>query len=204
MPGRVRMHSNGKSKEFRNVVYFNLSQSNADPNAANSQQASFVEEERRVAYVGATRPKDDLLITFASTKPSEFLREIALNPGYREVDDDDLRRGHSSAGLRLERARVVLKQLEVNRQTKIGFFRELTKTQPGQRPAWLQWVLNKIQLWRIDRALARIERIEGQIKTHKEGMIAALERELYALEEERKMRAALLGKPIPGAPSANS
>src|SRR5215207_8410207 len=202
MPGRVRMHSNGKSKEFRNVVYFNLSQSNADPNAANSQQASFVEEERRVAYVGATRPKDDLLITFASTKPSEFLREIALNPRYRDVEDDDLKRGHTSAGLHLERAKVVLKQLEANRQMKIAFFRELTKTQSRKRPAWLQWVLNKIQLWRIDRALARIESIEGQIKTHKEGTIAPLERELHALEEEGKMRAALLAKPVPQTPAA--
>jgi ATP-dependent exoDNAse (exonuclease V) beta subunit len=189
-----------KGKEFRNVVYFNLSQSAADP-----QQAASIEEERRVAYVGATRPKDDLLITFASTKPSEFLREIALNPRYRDVEDDDLKRGLTSAGLRLERARVVLKQLEGNKQNKIGFFRELTKTQSGPvgRPAWLQWVLNKIQLWRIDRALARIASIEGQIKTHKEGTIAPLERELHALEEEGKMRAALLGKPIPQALAAN-
>jgi len=191
-----------KGKEFRNVVYFNLSQSGADP-----KQAAFIEEERRVTYVGATRPKDDLLITFASTKPSEFLWEIALNPRYRDVKDDDLQRGLSSAGLRLERAKVVLKQLEANRQDKIGFFRELTKTQSGPvgRPAWplLRWVLNKIQLWRIDRALARIESSEGQIKTHKEETIAPLERELHALEEEGKMRAALLGKPIPQVPSAN-
>jgi DNA helicase-2/ATP-dependent DNA helicase PcrA len=187
-----------KGKEFRNVVYFNLSQS-----AADAKQAAFIEEERRVTYVGATRPKDDLLITFASTRPSEFLREIALNPKYRDVEDDDLKRGLTSAGLRLERAGVVLKQLEANRQNKIGFFRELTKSGPVGRPAWLQWVLNKIQLWRIDRALARIESIQGQIKTHKEGTIASLERELQALEEEGKMRAALLEKPIPQALSAN-
>ena len=92
-----------------------------------------------------------------------------------------------------------MKQLETNRQRKIAFFRELTKTQPGKRPPWLQWVLDKIQLWRIDRALARIERIEGQIKTHREGTIAPLEREIQALEEEGKMRTALLAKPIPPA-----
>ena len=159
-----------KGKEFRNVVYFNLSQTGADP--ANSQQEAFVEEERRVVYVGATRPKDDLLITFASSKPSAFLWEIALNPKYREVEDDDLQRDLTSTELRLERARVVLKQLEANRQNKIRFFRELTKTQSRQRAAWLQWILQKIQLWRIDRALARIERIQGQIKTHKEETIA--------------------------------
>ena len=175
-----------KGKEFRNVVYFNLSQAAADP-----KQAAFIEEERRVAYVGATRPKDDLLITFASTRPSEFLWEIALNPKYRDLHEEDLQRGFSSASLHLERAKVVLKQIEAKKQNEIRFFRALTKTQSGQQPAGLQWLLNKIQLWRIDRALARIENIEGQIKTHKEVTIASLERELRAMEEEGKMRAAL-------------
>jgi DNA helicase-2/ATP-dependent DNA helicase PcrA len=178
-----------KGKEFRNVVYFNLSQTAADP-----KQATFIEEERRVAYVGATRPKDDLLITFASTKPSDFLREIALNPEFMDVDEDELRRRLIFSQLHLERAKVVLQQLEARKQNQIGFFRELTKTQSGQPPAWLQWLLGKIQLWRMDRALARIEDTDRQIKTHKEATIAPLERELHAMEAEGKMRAALLGK----------
>jgi ATP-dependent exoDNAse (exonuclease V) beta subunit len=182
-----------KGKEFRNVVYFNLSQA-ADPNAANSQRAFFVEEERRVTYVGATRPKDDLLITFASTRPSEFLREIALNPQYKEVDAGDLKRKRTSAELRLERAKVVLKQLETKKQDQILFFRELTRTQARKEPAWLQWLSNKIQLWRIDRALKRIEGTDGQIKSHREATIAALEREIQALDEEGMMRAALFVK----------
>jgi ATP-dependent exoDNAse (exonuclease V) beta subunit len=180
------------------VVYFNLSQTAADP-----KQASFVEEERRITYVGATRPKDDLLITFASTKPSEFLREIALNPSYRDIEEEDLNLGFTSASLHLERARVVLKQLEEQKEYELGTFRELTKAQSGQGPAWLRWLLNKIQLWRIDRALARIEGIEGQIKTHKEETIAPLERKIQAIDEEGKMRTALLGKTIPQALSAH-
>jgi ATP-dependent exoDNAse (exonuclease V) beta subunit len=187
-----------KGREFRNVIYFNLSQTVADP-----KQASFVEEERRVTYVGATRPKDDLLITFASTKPSEFLREIALNPSYRDMEADDLKRGFTSASLSLERARVVLKQLEEQKQDEIDYFSELTKSQSGQGPAWLRRLLYKFQLWRLDRALARVEGIEGQIKTHKEETIAPLEREIHALEEEGKMRIALLGKPIPPALSVS-
>jgi ATP-dependent exoDNAse (exonuclease V) beta subunit len=185
-----------KGKEFRNVVYFNLSQTAADPNAINSQRAAFIEEERRVTYVGATRAKDDLLITFSSTKPSEFLREIALNPKYRDVEEDELKRRFTSSQLHLERAKVVLKQLEARKQKKIAYFRELTKMQsnPAGRPAWLQWLLDRIQLWRLDRALAGIKGIEGQIKLHKEETIARLEGELQALTEEETMRAALLGK----------
>jgi DNA helicase II / ATP-dependent DNA helicase PcrA len=178
-----------KGKEFRNVVYFNLSQAAADP-----KQAAFIEEERRVAYVAATRPKDDLLITFASTKPSDFLWEIALNPAFRDFDGDELRRRLVFSQLQLERAKVLLQQIEERKKTQIGFFRELTKTQPGQQPAWLKWLLNKIQLWRMDRALARIRDTDRQIKTHKEATIVPLEMDLQAMEAEEKMRAALLGK----------
>ncbi|HJS18818.1 MAG TPA: UvrD-helicase domain-containing protein [Anaerolineales bacterium] len=175
-----------KGKEFRNVVYFNLSQAAADP-----KQAAFIEEERRVAYVGATRAKDDLLVTFSTTRPSEFLREIALNPKYRDVEEDDLKRGITSATLRLEKANFVLKHLETRKQKQIASFRELTKSQMGKHTAWIQWLLNKIQLWRIDRALAQIEGTEGQIKAHKQETIAFLEQELHAMGEEEKMRAAL-------------
>jgi DNA helicase-2/ATP-dependent DNA helicase PcrA len=188
-----------KGKEFRNVVYFNLSENPADP-----KKAAFVEEERRVAYVGATRPKDDLLITFLSTRPADFLREIALNPKYKEVAEEDLKRSIRSTGLRIERAKVVLKQLEAKRQKQIAFFRELTRAQNTKHAAWIQWLLDKIQLWRIDRALKRIDGTEAQIKAQKENTIAALESELQAMEEEAKMREALAGKkandPLPGLP----
>ena len=89
------------------MVYFNLSQAAADP-----KQAAFIEEERRVAYVAATRPKEDLLITFASTKPSDFLWEIALNPAFVDADEDELKRRLIFSQLQLERAQVVLQQLE--------------------------------------------------------------------------------------------
>jgi hypothetical protein len=67
----------------------------------------------------------------------------------------------------------------------------LTKIQLGKYPAWLRWLLNKFHLWRVDRALRRIEGTEAEIKAHKEGTIAPLEREIQAIEEEGKMRAAL-------------
>ena len=70
------------------MVYFNLSQAAADP-----KQATFIEEERPVWPMSPRRrPKDDLLITFASTKPSDFLWNIALNPAYMDVDEGGIRR----------------------------------------------------------------------------------------------------------------
>jgi predicted ester cyclase len=178
-----------KGKEFRNVVYFNLSQNSTEP-----KQAGFIEEERRVAYVAVTRPKDDLLITFSSTRPSEFLKEIALNPKFREVDEEELKHRVASVPLQLERASVVQKHLEATKQRKIASFRELTKTRKSRQSAWIQWLLDQIQRWRIDRALARIEDLDRQIKTHREATIAPLELDLQAMEEERQMRAALAKK----------
>ena len=177
-----------KGKEFRNVVYFNLSQSAADP-----KKAFFVEEERRVAYVAATRPKDDLLVTFASTKPSSFLWEMALNPAFTELDEEEWKRRLVFSRLQLERANVALQQLDEKKKKQIGSFRELSKTQPGKRPGWLKWLLDKIQLWRMDRALGRIKETDGQIKTHKDTVFTPLEREIQAMEEEGRMRAALHG-----------
>jgi len=69
----------------------------------------------------------------------------------------------------------------------------LTKTQPGKQPAWLRWLLRQIQLWRIDRALRKIESLDAQIKAHKEGTIIPLEQEIQGIEEEGTMRAALFG-----------
>jgi superfamily I DNA/RNA helicase len=183
-----------KGREFRNVVYFNLSQATSDP-----RQASFLEEERRVAYVAATRPKDDLLVTFSTTRPSEFVREIALNPKYAQVEDEEMQRSITATGLRIERAQVVLAQLQARKQQQISSFRELKKANAGKSPVLPQGLRNKIQLWRIDRALAGIEATERQIKTHKETNIASLERELQAMQEEAGMRAMVkLGTP-PGS-----
>ena len=176
-----------KGKEFRNVVYFNLSQNSTEP-----KQAAFIEEERRVAYVGATRPKDDLLITFSSIRPSEFLMEIALNPKFREMDEETLQRRATSLQLQLGRANVIWEHLETSKQGKIASFRKLTKNRTDPKPAWLQWLLDRIQLWRVDRARTKIEEIDRQIRMHKEATIVPLAAELQAMEEEEKMRAALV------------
>ena len=179
-----------KGKEFRNVVYFNLSQAASDP-----KKAFFVEEERRVVYVAATRPKDDLLVTFASTKPSDFLWEIALNPAFADLDEEEWKRRLVFSRLQLERANVALGQLEEKKKKQIASFRALSKAQPAKRPGWLKWLLDKLQLWRMDRALGRIKETDGRIKTHKETVITPMEREIQAMEEEGRMRAALLHVP---------
>jgi DNA helicase-2/ATP-dependent DNA helicase PcrA len=175
-----------KGKEFQNVIYFNLSKTDAD-----SKKAQFVEEERRVAYVAATRPKDDLLVTFSSAKPSEFLAEIALHPKFKGVERESLQRSLTSSKLRLEKAQVVRKQLEAKKEMVIAVFHELTNTSSSRWPAWAQGVIWKIENWRMDKTRRRIESLDGKIKKHVETCITPLLKEVQGLEEEEMMRASL-------------
>jgi DNA helicase II / ATP-dependent DNA helicase PcrA len=175
-----------KGKEFRNVVYLNLSQEEQKPGKAQS-----VEEERRVAYVGATRPKDDLLITFPDTKPGNFLLEISLNPRYKAMRVEELKHTHMTRTRRLEKEQRALKQLE---QKKDGFaarFRELTKQQLGSGTGWFASVLFKIQSRRINRIQARIEHMDIQIRRHLDATIKPLVIELAEIGEEQNMRTTL-------------
>jgi DNA helicase II / ATP-dependent DNA helicase PcrA len=63
-----------KGKEWPNVVYFNLSR------GSHSSHPDELEEERRVAYVGVTRARDNILITALDGKPSPFLFELTADP----------------------------------------------------------------------------------------------------------------------------
>ena len=74
-----------KGNEFVNVCYFNLS-SNVTDRATESQ----LEEERRVAYVGVTRPKKKLLITSSIGQLSPFIKEYFLNPEYNGLSNETL------------------------------------------------------------------------------------------------------------------
>ena len=175
-----------KGKEFQNVIYFNLSQAEH-----NSQKAQFIEEERRVTYVGATRAKDDLLITFSSTKPSEFLKEISLDPEFKALNHEELNHKHVAARRGLAKEQASLKQMQVRKDRIVAAFNELIKQPSREGPDWLTLFFSKIQHWRISRVQGRIEQIDQQIKKHVETTIGPLLCALSEMEEEQKIRAAL-------------
>lgn len=61
-----------KGNEYNNVIYFNFVNEDYDE--------SEIEDERRVAYVGITRAKENLLLTSEASNPSIFLLEAIRNP----------------------------------------------------------------------------------------------------------------------------
>jgi len=172
-----------KGKEFQNVIYFNLSKTDA-----NNKQTELIEEERRVAYVGVTRPKEDLLITFSSNKPSSFLMEIALNPRFKTVNTEELKRSSASHKRRLGKEQMILEQMKAAKGEAITLFNELTQQQAGKSPNWLHGFIWKLQNWRITRTTERIERMDGKIKKHVETVIVPLSSELSEIEEEENTR----------------
>lgn len=170
-----------KGKEFRNVVYFDLSQPDS--------RIIGEEEERRVAYVGATRPKDDLLVTFQAGNPSPFLREMALNPKYKALDSESLARALAQSRRRLEREQRLLARIQFQREQVAAHLKTLFAAWPA--PSWLAW---KIQDWRIAQAQSRLEKLDSAIQAQRSQRLALLTEEISALDEERRLRESLSSK----------
>jgi DNA helicase II / ATP-dependent DNA helicase PcrA len=174
-----------KGKEFQNVVYFNLGKSNSKPGKTGE------EEERRVAYVGATRPKDSVLITFPIAKPSNFLVEIALNPGFKGVTDEDLERKSASIKLRLRKEEMKLEQFELYRNNLLLKFEHLTKPTTAKNTSLADRLTWRITNWRTSRVERKIENLDKRIKTQMDTVISPMQVELNDLEEETRLRKAL-------------
>ena len=146
-----------------------------------------------MTYVGATRPKDSLLITFSSTKPSIFLSEIALNPKYSGINEEELQRKSASTIRRLRKEEANLKHMELQLGKLVVLYNTLVKKLAGDQPSlWfkLTWA---IMNWRINRLQERINHFEKRIKNQKETIIEPLLLELRDLEEERNLRIAIKG-----------
>ena len=173
-----------KGKEFQNVVFFNLSKTGA-------ASEKLREEERRVAYVGATRPKDSLLITFSSAKPSKFLAEISLNPKFEGLEAEELERKSNSVKLRIKKENVKLKQIELQKDKLAVQFEHLTEDTPTEKPVLLLRLNWLVTNWRMQKTQEKIEALNQRIRKQKELVIEPLHIKLGNLEEEIKLRNAI-------------
>jgi ATP-dependent exoDNAse (exonuclease V) beta subunit len=165
-----------KGMEFQVVVYFNLSKSAISP--------AHMEEERRIAYVGVTRPKKDLLVTFSSAKPSNFLLELAQNSRYKEWSTEALAAMVAKRRRRIAKESYYKKRMEAEKEKTIVVFEELIKARAKQWPAWL----DQIQAWRVNRAEQKINRLDDLFRAQEETKLLPLMNELSELEEEINAR----------------
>ena len=93
--------------------------------------------------------------------------------------------------LRLEKEKVILKQLAAKKEKSIAFFHKLTGASAEQGSAWSHGLLWKIQNWRIDRTKAKIEKMDLHMEKNLETIIQPLSFRIQELEEEINMRTAL-------------
>jgi DNA helicase-2/ATP-dependent DNA helicase PcrA len=177
-----------KGKEFQNVVYFNLGGGSGSAGKAGE------EEERRVAYVGTTRPKDSLLITFPSTKPSKFLPEICLNPKYKDYTNEYLDRKSASLKMRLRKEQTKLKQIEQHKENLALRSYRLTDSPIIQKTGLLPRFSLALKNWRIQRIHKKINTLNEKIEIHSENIIAPLTIEMNEIEEEIHFRGVLTTK----------
>jgi len=180
-----------KGKEFRNVIYFNLCK-----NGRFSEEAR-EEEERRVAYVAATRPKDSLLITFPSAKPSNFLPEICLNPRFKGITDEYLKRWSASTKMRYKKAIAKQGQMELHKDELDASFEKLTENQSIKKPKSLSQLTTLIVNWRLQKTQKKFERLNEKIRKYTKTVIEPLLAELNDLEEEIKLRRAIKRDKLP-------
>ena len=140
---------------------------------------------------GVESPKDSLLITFPSAKPSAFLSEISLNPKFEGLSNEDLERRSTSTNLRLKKERMKLEQFESYKNKLVRQFDTLTESSPNQTPSVLVRLTWAILNWRIRKTQAKIESLDGRIRKLVETVIEPLLLDLSDLEEETRLRNAL-------------
>jgi len=174
-----------KGKEFRNVVYFNLCK-----NGRFSEKAQ-EEEERRVAYVAATRPKDSLLITFPSAKPSTFLSEICFNPRLKGITDDYLERWSISTKMRIKKEQTKQGQMKRHRDRLVTLFGKLTEEPSTTKPPLTSYITEMFVNWRIRITQKKAENLSEKIREHISTVIQPLLQETKELDEEIKLRKAI-------------
>lgn len=107
-----------KGKEFPFVVYFNLNRSGG------GEVETSAPEERRVAYVGATRAQRGLLLTADEEHYSHFLAELTLNPAFADYAMPYLERHRDLA--RKKREQLLRKQV-IFKPSNSSFFGRLLR-----------------------------------------------------------------------------
>lgn len=91
------------------MAYFNLV-------STGTRTETELEKERRVSYVGVTRPKKSLIITTQKGEISPFIREFFLNPSYYGLQEDILQNQIITLDAEANILKVNLLQVDVHIQ----------------------------------------------------------------------------------------
>lgn len=152
-PGAVTLLTihKSKGKEFPFVVYFNLNRSGG------GEVETSVPEERRVAYVGATRAQRGLLITADEEHYSPFLAELTLNPAFADYAMPYLERQRDFTCKK--RNQLLRKQTALSNPQSASFFGRLFRLQQKTNGSKITELTNQLV-----EAETRLELLEAEIR----------------------------------------
>lgn len=171
-----------KGNEYPNVVYFNLSQD------SKLTQESDIEEERRVAYVGVTRARDNIFITALKNKPSIFLAEVAFNPEFKSISTVKLQAEINACNRKLQK---LLHTANLREAKKNRLLQELPELQGKQSIRSYSLLTNALSWWRerrIEAVSKRIDLLESEILLIKQNQMRLLSERIESLTTEVQFR----------------
>lgn len=177
-----------KGKEFASVVYFHLSE-----NEKRDKDNPDLEEERHVAYVGATRSKDNLLVRYTKGKPSGFLLELALNPQFRAMATPALLAQKAVAETKRSKLVYDLQLLQQRKEKVLLRYPELNGQ--GVQVAWSPDLLSRFRSWwrenQLRGAVQKLQEFETRIRDLAEKEYAPMDEQVHTIQSEIEFRARL-------------
>jgi DNA helicase-2/ATP-dependent DNA helicase PcrA len=171
-----------KGNEYPNVVYFNLSQD------SRLTAESDIEEERRVAYVGVTRARDNIFITALKDKPSVFLREVAFNPELKSISVIKLQAEIASNNRKLQKLQHIVEVREGKKDRLLHKFPELQGKQTLRSYSLLRSAFSWWRERRIEAASKKIDLLESEILSIKQAQMGPLSERIEFLTTEVNFR----------------
>lgn len=136
-----------KGNEFKNVAYYNLV-SSVTIKATETE----LEEERRVAYVGVTRPKESLIVTSQKGEISPFVNEFFLNPKYNGLRKEELNAQISNFEAEVNTIKVKVHQIDDQINELTTKYPEL-KGEYAKTSGWFKTVKQYIRQVSVKSAL---------------------------------------------------
>jgi DNA helicase-2/ATP-dependent DNA helicase PcrA len=136
-----------KGNEYEHVAYYNLTS-----RVTEKATEDVLEEERRVTYVGVTRPKKSLIVTSIKNEISPFIKEFFLNPKYKGLQDQELRNKLASMNFNIIYNNQSLKNLDIQTKDLVAKYPELVG-QPIKLTGWFKGIRQISRQIDVDKAL---------------------------------------------------
>ncbi|KAF5076351.1 ATP-dependent DNA helicase Rep [anaerobic digester metagenome] len=147
-----------KGNEYKKVAFFNLSS-----RITEKAKEAELEEERRVAYVGVTRPRKALIVTTQKGEISPFIREFFLNPGLSNIRNEELQDRISTLNTEINVHKINIDQIDEQISELVTQYPELNGVN-YEITGWFKKIKRNIRNKQVNSALEKFKQLNEQKK----------------------------------------